>query len=98
MESYIPGVDLRQAVSDRRLCPYLAGFQHMPPTIIVSAGLDRLRHENKLALDEFIRAGVDSVWIHYNGVPHGYMTFHFLQESKRAFDDVSRALKRNLPE
>lgn len=98
--AYVPGVStaglLEMADTERRLCPFVAGFQDMPPTIIVSAGLDMLRHENRFTVQELEKAGVDVVHFHFENVPHGFATFHFLPESAAAFEEIAKALNREI--
>jgi len=99
--SYLPGLteqDLEDmSRHERRLCPLNAGFHHMPPTILVSAGMDQLRHENRITVQKLSSSGVDVVHRHVDGVPHGFMTFHFLQEARETLDQICLDLKRELP-
>ena len=83
------------ALRERRLSPFIAGFEGMPPTTMISAGLDYLRFENKFAAQQLQMAGVDCVHRHVEGVPHGFVTFHFLREARETqelmFKDIMRS-------
>jgi len=78
--------------TDRRLAPLVAGLANFPPTTIVSAGLDLLRHENRFAAQQLSSAGVACVHRHYDKVPHGFATFHFLPQARACFDDIASDL------
>ena len=97
--SYLPDAKTvrdveRMSLTERRLCPFVAGFQGLPPTTIVSAGLDHLRHENIIAAQQFVLAGVDCVHHHVENVPHAFMTFHFLREMKETLELVVKDIFR----
>jgi len=99
--SYVPESQKGQKAMDelvlreRRLCPFNVGFENMPPTTLISAGLDHLRHENRIAAQQFELSGVDIVHRHYEHVPHGFVTFHFLKESALAIDQICKDLSRS---
>jgi len=95
MESYIP-VDtdiVHLAKTDRRLAPLLAGAKGLPPTTLVSAGMDLLRHENRVVVAALREAGVPVTHHHFDGVPHGFVTFHFMQEAELAFELIAKDLE-----
>lgn len=99
MESYLPGgrARVRELMKrDRRLAPLLHGAAGLPPCTLVSADLDILKHENRAAVEMFNEAGASCKHRHYLNVPHGFMTFSFLEESKVALADVKSDLTRVL--
>ena len=52
-----------------------------------------LRHENRMAVQMLREANVPVTHHHFEGVPHGFATFHFLPEAELAFGQLARDLK-----
>jgi hypothetical protein len=98
-ESYVEGgakAIAGLACTDRRLSPLVAGLHGFPPTTVVSAGLDVLRHENKYLVQELSKAGVPCAYRHFEKVPHGFCTFDFLPQARQAFAAMARDLQHVL--
>ena len=96
-ESYVPGGRRRLRrlmATDQRLTPLLFGAGGLPPTTLVAAGLDVLRHENAAAAAAMRAAGSPCVFRSYEDVPHGFVTFSFLDEAHACFADIARDLTR----
>lgn len=53
----------------------LANLAGLPPTLVVTAGLDPLRDEGRAYAAKVVRAGVKVVYLEYAGTIHGCFTF-----------------------
>jgi acetyl esterase len=104
LSSYLPDLDSSSDPSqrlvylsqtERRLNPFAvttvgggSGAENLPPTTIVSAELDMLHYENRIAAEMLQKAGVPCVLRHYTNVVHGFVTFSFLPEADRCFQET----------
>jgi len=57
-----------------RAYPLLASAEGMPPSIVVTAGLDPLQDQGLRIADKFIEAGVDTCFLHMEGLTHDFTT------------------------
>jgi acetyl esterase/lipase len=95
VESWIPGGLERLDVlsrTDRRCSPLLAGAKNLPPTTIVAAGLDTLRHENKFTMKVLDNNLIHVKYREYAGVPHAFIAFPWLAQTKQCIQDCMEDL------
>ena len=100
VESYLPPPQgerfyphfLHLVRTERRVAPLLSGAHGLPPTSLVSAGIDRLALDNRLAFGALEAAHVPVVWRHFEHVPHGFMTQSHLPSAHAALSLVVRDL------
>jgi predicted ester cyclase/dienelactone hydrolase len=67
--TYFAGTDLTDPLASPALHPRLA---ELPPTLILTAGLDTLRHEMNALADTLRAAGVPVTHREFSGVDHGF--------------------------
>lgn len=80
----------RADAADWRYSP-LAKPQHdMPPTLVVTAGLDPLRDQGRAYAAACVQAGVPTVYLEAEGTIHGFMTLRKAIPS--ANDDLARGV------
>lgn len=60
---------------DHRKSPYLADQAGMPPTLVISAGLDPLRDQGRIYAAKAALAGVDVTYRELPGTIHGFCNF-----------------------
>ena len=75
---------------DHRKSPYLADQAGMPPTLVVSAGLDPLRDQGRIYAAKAALAGVDVTYREVPGTIHGFCMFRKAIPS--AQDDLTAIL------
>lgn len=69
----------------------------LPPALIVTGGFDPLRDDGKMYADRLQEAGVPVEHANYEDMPHGVMSFKFLdrdvERTTEAFEDVAAGLR-----
>lgn len=61
--------------ADPRLSPlFCQNFKGLPPTLMVTAGLDPLKAEGQAYADKLAGAGVPVHSLHYRAMPHGFIS------------------------
>jgi acetyl esterase len=83
---------------DIRLSPLLAGdLSGMPPTLIVTAGLDILHDEARAYALKLRRAGVAVEEQCHPGLFHGFLRFfEIVTPAREAFDEIALTLNRRI--
>ena len=86
---------------DERVAPLKApSLAGLPPTTVVSAGLDPLSASNQLLVETLCAVGVDCTSVHVPCVPHGFLSFPaFAADSKRcaqAMDAIECSIRAAL--
>jgi acetyl esterase len=66
----------------------------LPPAILVTGGCDPLRDEGEEYAQRPRDSGVDAVTRRYEGMPHGFLNFSGLDDTRRALDEISADLRR----
>jgi acetyl esterase len=84
---------------DRRVRPIISGFQDLPPTVMITGGLDPFRPGNDLAIAEFRQAGVTVQHHHYESETHGFLGIGVLTKNadpciRTIVEDINK--QRNL--
>lgn len=64
-----------QPPDDARAWPLLADQEGLPPTMIVTAGLDPLRDQGRAYAARLVQAGVATRYLEVAGTIHGWLTF-----------------------
>ncbi|WP_338466016.1 alpha/beta hydrolase [Novosphingobium sp. ZN18A2] len=62
----------KAASDDKRAYPILGEHSDMPPTVLITAGLDPIRDSGRVYGMELIRAGSDVVFLEMKGSIHGF--------------------------
>jgi acetyl esterase len=70
-------------VSDWRKSPALRDLTGMPPSVVVTAGLDPLRDDGRAYAAKLKAAGVPVTYREYEGTVHGFATYRLLIPSAR---------------
>ena len=93
-EQYAPaGIDRTAG----ELSPLRADLTGLPPTVVVTAGLDPLRDQGVDFARACCAAGVDTALIHRPGTIHGFLGFPAaLPDSQGVLDEVAALLSRRL--
>ena len=79
------------------LSPLRADLTGLPPTVVVTAGLDPLRDQGADFARACCDAGVDTVLIHRPGTIHGFLGFPAaLPDSRGVLDEVAALLSRRM--
>lgn len=72
-------------------------FAHLPPAVVVTAGNDPLRDQGDAYADHLAEAGVPVEHLRFDALFHGFLSFApLLEPARRAFDDVTAAIRRTL--
>jgi acetyl esterase/lipase len=58
---------------DWRYSPLLAGAAGLPPTFVVTAGLDPIRDQGRAYAAACAEAGVETVYLEFEGTVHGFL-------------------------
>ena len=74
-----------------RHSPILADLAGLPPTLMVTAGLDPLRDEGRAWAAKAIAAGVNVTFFEAAGTIHGFCTYRLTIESAR--DDLAKIIR-----
>jgi acetyl esterase len=74
-----------------RHSPILADLAGLPPTLMVTAGLDPLRDEGRAWAAKAIAAGVNVTYMEAEGTIHGFCTYRLTIPSAR--DDLARIIR-----
>lgn len=87
-----PGADLSQP----EISPLFAGgLAQMPPTLVAAAGFDPLRDSDRAYAQALERAGVQTVYLEYPSLAHGFMQHTAITaEADRAAGETARAFGR----
>jgi acetyl esterase len=93
LHSYLQGKDLVTLLADRRVSPLTAGLKGLPPVTLISAEEDPLVDELHVLADALTEEGVRCTHHHFQGVTHGFATFHFLPDAKECHDKLLRDLE-----
>lgn len=93
-DQYAPeGVDR----ADPELSPLRADLSGLPPTVVVTAGLDPLRDQGVDYARACSAAGTEAVLVHHPGTIHGFLGFQAaLPRSRGALDEVAALIARRL--
>ena len=75
---------------DRRYSPMATSQAGMPPTLVVTAGLDPIRDQGRAYAAACVQAGVPTLFHEARGQIHGFVNFRKAIPSSN--DDVSRSL------
>ena len=79
------------------LSPLRADLTGLPPTVVVTAGLDPLKDQGADFARACCDAGVDTVLIHRPGTIHGFLGFPAaLPDSRGVLDEVAALLSRRM--
>jgi acetyl esterase len=62
------------AAGDRRAFPLHASAEGMCPSIVVTAGLDVLQDQGRRIAEKLVEAGVDTLYLHMEGMTHDFTT------------------------
>ena len=91
LNTYFLGADLE----DPLVSPfYYARFSEFPPTLILTGGLDTLRHEmNELAV-KMAAEGVDVTHKEFPGVDHGFTHTKPVDVARQAIEMIAEHLRR----
>nr|AID57573.1 putative esterase [uncultured bacterium] len=94
-EHYVAGAD----ATDTRLSPLLeSNLGAMPPTYVLTAGLDPLRDEGKLYADKLGRHGCEVTYHHEKSMPHGFLNFaRAFPKAKSIPLDAADVIRRHFP-
>ena len=76
--------------ADWRRNPAVAGLGDLPPTVIMTAGLDPLRDQGRALAGELAKAGGEVVYLEASGTIHGFWSMRRLLPSSAV--DVARCL------
>ena len=79
-----------------RASPALADLAGLPPTVVITAGLDPLRDDGIAYADKLAAAGVPVRHRNFDGTIHGFATFRLLIPSAREDLKQSLAMARDL--
>ena len=92
IDQYVPDQAMR---SNPLVSPLLAGnHQHLPPALIITAGLDPLRDEGEAYAAVLEQAGVATRLMRIEGVIHGFASMdRWFPESRQATDLVASFLR-----
>lgn len=71
-----------------------ASFRGFPPTIVVTAGLDTLQDEGRIAYQRMRQDGVDAVLHHFPDQFHGFMTIWGYRPARAGQDVLWSSIKR----
>ena len=85
-------------VHDTRISPLLENnLKGLPPTYILTCGLDPLRDEGKAYADKLIAAGVFVECVHEKSMPHGFLNFSkAFPKARKLPEDIGKFLSRVL--
>ncbi|MBC6403560.1 MAG: alpha/beta hydrolase [Hyphomonadaceae bacterium] len=94
-EHYVAGADTR----DTRLSPLLErDLTGVPPTHILTCGLDPLRMEGRAYAENLRTAGVRVVEIHEKAMPHGFLNFSgAFPKARRIPLDAADFVREHMP-
>jgi acetyl esterase len=79
-----------------RSSPLLEDQHGMPPTLVVTAGLDPLRDEGRAYAAATVRAGVPTVFHEATGLIHGFATYRRVIPSAQGDLDIALGLARQM--
>ena len=83
--------------ADPELSPLRADLSGLPPTVVVTAGLDPLRDQGVDYARACSAAGTEAVLVHHPGTIHGFLGFQAaLPRSRGALDEVAALIARRL--
>ncbi|AWR96762.1 alpha/beta hydrolase fold domain-containing protein [Acidianus sulfidivorans JP7] len=75
--------------------PIFADLKNLPPSLVITAEYDPLRDQGETYSYLLKINGNQSTSIRYNGVIHGFVSFHeYLDEGRAAIEQISGYLKR----
>lgn len=79
-----------------RVSPLLGNLEGLPPTVLVTAGLDPLRDQGRAYAARLVEAGVPTAYFEGKGLVHGFATFRkdipSAQRDTEAFLAVARTM------
>lgn len=90
-QQYCPSAELR---NDPNASPMRSKYLHcLPPTLVLTAGLDPLRDEGESYGRCLAEAGVRAEVVRCEGLPHGFLAMiNYAPSASRAFDRAVRAI------
>ncbi|WP_017932623.1 alpha/beta hydrolase [Robiginitomaculum antarcticum] len=93
-KSYVCGAD----VHDTRLSPmFESNLRGLPPTYILTCGLDPLREEGRAYADRLRLSGVSVQYHHEKSMPHGFLNFtRAFPPGRKIPVDVGEFLRRQM--
>ncbi|MBN1387397.1 MAG: alpha/beta hydrolase [Bacteroidales bacterium] len=79
-------------VSNPYVSPLKADLdEFMPPALVITAQVDPLRDEGREYAMKMKEAGIDVVYLEYEGMIHAFMNFYpFLDAAREAIDDLDK--------
>ncbi|HZU50539.1 MAG TPA: alpha/beta hydrolase [Sphingomicrobium sp.] len=75
---------------DWRYSPLLAGTSGLPPTFVVTAGLDPIRDQGRAYASRCAEAGVETIYLEVRGTVHGFLNLRGAIPSGR--EDFARCM------
>ena len=70
-------------------------FAHLPPAFILTAGYDPLKDEGRAYADKLREAGVETGFVEYEGMIHGFITMGgMVDATTEALEECGEALRR----
>lgn len=76
---------------DWRYSPMLAGTAGLPPTFVLTAGLDPIRDQGRAYAADCVKNGVDTAYLEAEGTVHGFLNLRKAVPS--ANEDLARCLE-----
>lgn len=81
-------------LKDKRINLVNADLKGLPPTTIITAGIDPLRSEGKMLSEKLQKAGVDVTYKDYPGMTHEFFSMApILNEAKQAQEEAADEMK-----
>lgn len=79
---------------DRRTYPMLGRHEGMPPTVVMTAGLDPLRDSGRTYAAHLIQAGADVIYLEMRGSIHGWVNMRkAIPSTEKDLSDIVTAMK-----
>ena len=89
--------ELERIVTDPYFSPLLAkDLRHMPSTFIMTVEHDVLRDEGTLYAHRLRQADINVVHEHIRSGLHGLVSFHWFEDARIAFRNVTKYIEYNL--
>jgi acetyl esterase len=89
----------KEDLKDKRINLVAANLKGLPPTTVITAGIDPLRSEGKELSQKLEKAGVDVSYTDYPGMTHEFFSMApVLTEGKQAQEEAASELKESFKE